>query len=240
MDTPAIIETSAAPAGGWCTGVVRELRHPNPDAVLLRLEVEGRTQHLPGQHYVFRLTAEDGYTASRSYSVASSPADPLLEFYVERLDDGEVSTYLADVAEPGDELELRGPIGGWFVWDGSAPAVGVAGGTGLVPLVSMLRHARDLGRPDLMSVVVSARTRADLPYAEDLSGQTVLLTREEHDGRAAARLAAPDLAPVLDRAPGATVYVCGSAGFAASAGDLLMDLGVPPHLVRVERFGPTG
>jgi ferredoxin-NADP reductase len=240
MDTPAITETGEAPSGGWCTGVVREVRHPNPDAVLLRLEVDGRTQHLPGQHYVFRLTAEDGYTASRSYSVASSPADPLLEFYVERLDDGEVSTHLADVVEPGDELELRGPIGGWFVWDGSAPAVGVAGGTGLVPLVAMLRHARDLGRPDLISVVVSARTRAELPYPDELGDQTVLLTREALDGRAAGRLAAADLAPVLDRSPGAAVYVCGSAGFAAAAGDLLMDLGVPAGLVRVERFGPTG
>ncbi len=156
-------EPTSAPTGGWCTAVVREVRHPNPDAVLLRLEVSGRTDHLPGQHYVFRLTAEDGYSASRSYSVASSPADPLLEFYVERLDDGEVSMYLADEVEPGDELELRGPIGGWFVWDGSRPAVGVAGGTGLVPLVAMLRHARDLGRPDLLSVVVSARTRGELP-----------------------------------------------------------------------------
>ena len=237
MDTTG---TSTAPSGGWCTGVVREVRHPNPAAVLLRLEVADRTDHLPGQHYVFRLTAEDGYSASRSYSVASSPADPLLEFYVERLDDGEVSPHLADVVEPGDELELRGPIGGWFVWDGSATAVGVAGGTGLVPLVAMLRHARDVGRPDLMSVVVSARTRAELPYPDELGDQTVLLTREAHDGRPAGRLAAVDLAPVLDRTPGAPVYVCGSAGFAASAGDLLMDLGVPAGLVRVERFGPTG
>ena len=240
MDPPTITATGEAPSGGWCTGVVREVRHPNPDAVLLRLEVDGRTQHLPGQHYVFRLTAEDGYTASRSYSVASSPADPLLEFYVERLDDGEVSTHLADVVEPGDELELRGPIGGWFVWDGSAPAVGVAGGTGLVPLVAMLRHARDLGRPELISVVVSARTRAELPYPDELGDQTVLLTREALDGRAAGRLSAADLAPVLDRSPGAAVYVCGSAGFAAAAGDLLMELGVPAGLVRVERFGPTG
>ena len=142
----------------WCIGVVREVRHPVADAVLLRLEVQGRTDHLPGQHYVFRLTAEDGYTASRSYSVASAPGDPLLEFYVERLDDGEVSTYLADVVEPGDELELRGPIGGWFVWEGERPAVGVAGGTGVVPLVAMLRHARDLGREDLVRLAVSART----------------------------------------------------------------------------------
>src|SRR4029079_10110972 len=103
----------------------------------------------------------------------------------------------AGVAEPGDELELGGPIGGWFVWDGSAPAVGVAGGTGLVPLVAMLRHARDLGRPDLIRVVVSARARAELPYPDELGDQTVLLTREARDGRAAGRLAAADLVPVL-------------------------------------------
>ena len=122
------------------------MQHPNPGAVLLRVEVAGPHDHLPGQHYVFRLTAEDGYSASRSYSVASAPQQDALEFYVERLDDGEVSPYLADVVEPGDELELRGPIGGWFVWDGERPAVGVAGGTGVVPLVAMLRHARHLGR----------------------------------------------------------------------------------------------
>ena len=229
-----------APKGAWCTGVVREVRHPTPDAVLLRLEVAGRTDHLPGQHYVFRLTAEDGYTASRSYSVASAPGDPLLEFYVERLDDGEVSTYLADVVEPGDELELRGPIGGWFVWEGDTPAVGVAGGTGVVPLVAMLRHARDLGREDLVRVLVSARSHAELPYAEELTGQALVLTREAYDGRAAGRVTAQDLAPLVEAAPGADVYVCGSAGFAEAASGLLLDLGVPAAAVRVERFGPTG
>jgi ferredoxin-NADP reductase len=229
-----------APSGGWCTAVVREVRHPRPDAVVLRLEVADRTDHLPGQHYVFRLTAEDGYTASRSYSVASAPADRLLEFFVERLDDGEVSTHLADVVEPGDELELRGPIGGWFVWDGTRPMVGVGGGTGLVPLVAMLRHARDLGRPDLVSVLASARTRAELPYGDELADQTVVLTRERQGDRRLGRLRAEDLEPLLDRAPGADVLVCGSAGFASTVGDLLMDLGVPASLVRVERFGPTG
>jgi ferredoxin-NADP reductase len=217
---------------------VREVRHPSPDAVLLRVEVAGRVHHLPGQHYVFRLTAEDGYTASRSYSVASAPGDPLLEFYVERLDDGEVSTYLADVVEPGDELELRGPIGGWFVWEGEQPAVGVAGGTGVVPLVSMLRHARALGRPDLVRVLVSARTRAVLPYADELVDQRVVLTREAYDGRPAGRLTRDDVAPLVHGA--ADVFVCGSAGFADAASNLLLDLGVPAADVRVERFGPTG
>ena len=108
----------------------------------------------------------------------------------------------------------------------------------MVPLVN---RPESVGYATLApTTVVSARTRAELPYANELGDQTVLLTREEHDGRAAGRLAAADLAPVLDRSPGAAVYVCGSAGFAASAGDLLMDLGVPADLVRVERFGPTG
>jgi ferredoxin-NADP reductase len=231
--------SEVAPSGGWCTGVVREVRHPVPDAVLLRLEVRGRTQHLPGQHYVFRLTADDGYTASRSYSVASSPADPMLEFYVERLDDGEVSTYLADVVEPGDELELRGPIGGWFVWEGDAAALGVAGGTGVVPLVSMLRHARDLGREDLLRLLVSARTLTELPYRDELAGHSLVLTREAYDGRPAGRVTPEDLRPLLGDGS-STAYVCGSAGFAETASGLLVGLGMPATAVRVERFGPTG
>jgi ferredoxin-NADP reductase len=228
-----------APAGGWCTGVVREVRRPREDAVVLRVEVTGRVDHLPGQHYVFRLTAEDGYSASRSYSLASSPADPLLEFYVERLDDGEVSTYLADVVEVGDDLELRGPIGGWFVWRADVPAVGVAGGSGVVPLVSMLRHARDVGREDLLRLLVSARTPEEVPYLDELAGHRLVTTRVEREGREAGRVAADDLRPLLDPEP-VTAFVCGSAGFAESASALLVDLGVPADVVRVERFGPTG
>ncbi len=230
-----------APSGGWCTGVVREVRHhPRPAAVQLRIEVPGRTDHLPGQHYVVRLTAEDGYTASRSYSLASAPSDPLLELFVERLDDGEVSVHLADVVEPGDELELRGPVGGWFVWDADVPALGVAGGTGVVPLVAMLRHARDRGREDLLRVLVSARTLTELPYADELAGQGILLTREAYGDRPAGHLTADDLAPLVTGRQPPRVYVCGSAGFAESAGGLLVDLGVHPSDVRVERFGPTG
>jgi len=228
--------------GRWCTGVVREVTHPDPRAVRLRIDVPDRVQHLPGQHYVFRLTAPDGYSASRSYSVASSPADPLLEFYVERLDDGEVSTYLADVVEPGDELQLRGPIGGWFVWEGDAPAVGVAGGTGVVPLIAMLRHARDVGREDLLRLLVSARTLDQVPYREELAGHRLLLTRADHDGRPAGRIEPADLRPLLGDAGSAhpTAYVCGSAGFAETTSQLLVDLGVPASAVRVERFGATG
>ena len=115
-----------APSGGWRTATVSGVRRPIQRSVELRLDVADRIDHLPGQHYVIRLTADDGYVAQRSYSVATPPSDPLLEFYIERLDDGEVSTFLADVVEPGDELDVRGPIGGWFVWDGETPALLVA------------------------------------------------------------------------------------------------------------------
>jgi ferredoxin-NADP reductase len=229
-----------APAGGRRRATVRSVEHPTPRAVVLRLEVPDRVDHLPGQHYVIRLTADDGYVAQRSYSVASPPSDPLLEFYIERLDDGEVSTFLADVVEVGDELDVRGPIGGWFVWDASGPAVGVAGGSGAVPLVAMLRHAREVGHADRLRLAVSARTWMDLPYGDELAAAGALLavTREAYRERPAGRLTAAEVAGLgLD---GATCFVCGSAPFAEAAGELLMAAGVPAERVRVERFGPSG
>ena len=173
---------------------------PLADAVRLRLDVADRVDHLPGQHYVVRLTAPDGYTAQRSYSVASAPGDPLVELFVERLADGEVSTHLADVVEPGDELEVRGPIGGWFVWAGTTPALLVAGGSGVVPFIAMLRTARALGRTDLLRIAVSARTRALLPYAGELadSGALLALSREPNGIRRAGRLTAEDLRARVD------------------------------------------
>jgi ferredoxin-NADP reductase len=229
-----------APRGGWRTATVSRVRRPLQRSVELRLDILDRIDHMAGQHYVVRLTAEDGYTAQRSYSIASSPSDPLVELFIERLDDGEVSTYLADVVEPGDELEVRGPIGGWFVWDGETPALLVAGGYGVVPFVAMIRHARELGRLDLLRVAVSSRTLAELPYAEELmdAGALVVLTREKHGIRPAGRLTAPDLLPLWE--PGQTGYVCGSASFAEAASQLLVGMGFPPPQVRVERFGPSG
>jgi ferredoxin-NADP reductase len=207
--------------------------------VELRLDVTDRVEHLPGQHYVIRLTAEDGYRAQRSYSVASAPDDPQVEFFVERLDDGEVSTYLADVVEPGDQLEVRGPIGGWFVWDGTTPALLVGGGSGVVPFLAMLRHARRLGRTDLLRVAVSSRTLVELPYAMELmdAGALIVLTREPYGNRAAARLMGHELMSLWE--PGGTAYVCGSASFAEAASQLLVEVGVPDHDIRVERFGPS-
>ena len=219
---------------------VAGLRRPIARSVELRLDVHDRIEHMAGQHYVVRLTADDGYTAQRSYSIASAPGDPLVELFIERLDDGEVSTFLADVVEPGDELEVRGPIGGWFVWDGAGPALLVGGGTGVVPLVAMIRHARHLGRLDLLRVAVSTRTLAELPYADELAaaGALIVTTREARGIRPAARLTAMDLLPLWEE--GQTAFVCGSTGFAEAASRLLVDLGIPPAAVRVEHFGPTG
>ncbi len=236
--------TEAPPAArlghGWRTARVVSVDHPTPAGARLRLAVADRLDHLPGQHYVVRLTAPDGYTAQRSYSIASPPGEPLVELFVERLEDGEVSGYLADVAEPGDEFELRGPIGGWFVWDGATPALLVGGGTGVVPLVAMLRTARDLGRTDLLRLAVAARTLAELPYADELTdaGALVALSREQRGIRPPGRLGGDELVPLWE--PGQTAYVCGSAGFAEAASQLLVGLGIPPADVRVERFGPSG
>ena len=231
--------TPSAPTGGWRTATVVAVRHPTPRSVELRLDVADRVEHLAGQHYVIRLTAEDGYRAQRSYSVASAPGDPQVEFFVERLDDGEVSTYLADVVEPGDRLEVRGPIGGWFVWDATTPALLVGGGSGVVPFLAMLRHARRLGRTDLLRIAVSSRTLLELPYAMELmdAGALIVLTREPHGNRAAARLMGGELMSLWE--PGRTAYVCGSASFAEAASQLLVEVGVPDHDIRVERFGPS-
>jgi len=230
----------AAPAGGWTTGTIIELEHPTDRLVRVRLHVDDRVDHLPGQHYVLRLRAPDGYTAQRSYSVASDPDDPLLELMVECLPGGEVSGFLHDVAEVGDVLEMRGPIGGWFVWEGDVPAVCVAGGSGVVPVVAMTRYARRLGLQERLQVVVVARSWAELPYAEELRryGAFVALTRENLGDRVAAPPYPSELEPLAAGAERA--YVCGSVGFASYATRLLEEAGVDPDVVRVEQFGETG
>jgi ferredoxin-NADP reductase len=189
------------------------------------------------------LTAPDGYTASRSYSIASAP-DGANEFEltVERLENGEVSTFLHDEVEVGDELEVRGPIGGWFVWDGDSSALLVGGGSGIVPVMAMLRLARRTHRSDLVHLVVSVRTPDDLYYADELAGPetTVVYTRSTPPGfaRPPARLRRDDIPQPIS--PGARAYICGSSGFADAASDVLLALGVPAERIRIERFGPTG
>jgi ferredoxin-NADP reductase len=235
-----VTDSSAAPAGGWTTGTIITLDHPTDRLVRLRFHVEDRVDHLPGQHYVVRLRAPDGYTAQRSYSVASDPDDPLLELMVECLPGGEVSGFLHDVAEAGDVLELRGPIGGWFVWEGDEPAVCVAGGSGVVPIVAMTRFARRLGLQDRLRVVVVARTWEELPYAEELRryGAFIALTRENLGDRVSAPPYVDELEPLV--AGTERAYICGSVGFASYATRLLTDAGVAADTIRVEQFGETG
>ncbi|MGY2703490.1 ferredoxin-NADP reductase [Nocardioides sp. HB32] len=230
----------SAPAGDWTTGTIIELDHPTDRLVRLRLHVDDRVDHLAGQHYVVRLRAPDGYTAQRSYSVASDPDDPLLELMVECLPGGEVSGFLHDAAEVGDVLELRGPIGGWFVWPGDVPAVCVAGGSGVVPVVAMTRVARRLGLQHLLKVVVVARTWEELPYAEELQryGAFVALTRQNLGDRVAAPPYPSEMEAYVAGAERA--YVCGSVGFASYATRLLEEAGVDTDAVRVEQFGETG
>jgi ferredoxin-NADP reductase len=192
---------------------------------------------------VIRLTAPDGYTAQRSYSVASPPdGSNAIDLTVERLIDGEVSGFLHDEVVIGDELEVRGPIGGFFVWKADTPALLVGGGSGVVPLAAMLRLARKQGKSDLVRLVASVRSPDELLYADELPGPetSIVYSRVAPPdyARGPGRITAEDLAPLI--APEQVAYVCGSAGFADAAGHLLVDLGVPVHQVRVERFGATG
>jgi ferredoxin-NADP reductase len=233
----------ARPPMRWQAATIVGIRDETARAKSFRLRLAQPSTHLAGQHYVVRLTAPDGYTASRSYSVASAPDDSTeFELTVERLDRGEVSTFLHDAVELGDELEVRGPIGGWFVWRGDSPAVLVAGGSGVVPLMAMLRLARAHGRSDLVRLVVSVRTPDDLYYSTELPGPetAVAYTRASPAlaVRPTGRLNVDDIASVL--LPDATAYVCGSAGFSDAATDLLVEAGEQAERIRVERFGPSG
>ena len=230
-------------ADPWQDARVVSIRRETATAKTFRFALARPSTHRAGQHYVLRLTAPDGYTVARSYSIASAPdGSPEFELTIERLADGEVSMFLHDVVEPGDELEVRGPIGGWFVWDGKTPAVLVGGGSGVVPLMAMLRLARATARSDLVRLVVSVRGPDDLYYRGEIEGPetTVVHTRVAPSGgdRPPGHLVADDLAPAL--LEGAVAYVCGSSGFADAASERLLEVGVPVERIRVERFGPTG
>ncbi len=235
--------TTDPPTGDpWQEASVTEIRPETPTAKTFRLTLSKPTPQLAGQYYVVRLTAPDGYTASRSYSVASAPNDSgEIELTVERLEGGEVSEFLHDEVVVGDELEVRGPIGLWFVWEAETPAILVGGGSGVVPLMAMLRLARRSGRSDLLRMAVSVRTPDDLYYARELPGPetTIAYTRAVPPSsvRPASRLSEQDLAPLL--LPDATAFVCGSPAFADFASGLLLGLGQPVDGIRVERFGPT-
>jgi ferredoxin-NADP reductase len=236
------------PGTEWRRAEVREIVHETPQAATLALEVAGWNGHRAGQHVDVRLTAEDGYRAQRSYSIASAPGDGL-RITVERLDDGEVSPWMVDAARPGDRFEVRGPFGGWFVWDASqgGPLLLIAGGSGLVPLMSMLRHRRRAHSQAEACVLVSARDPDDVLYAEELTtlgAQFVFTyTRRAPAGwtgytRRVDREMLAEVGPAPEH--GARVYVCGPTGFVESVADDLVALGHDPANIRTERFGATG
>ena len=240
----------------WRTVTVRELIRETAHACTIVFDVPGWPGHRAGQHVDVRLTAEDGYQAERSYSIASAPEDPQLALTIERIDDGEVSPYLADELQPGDELELRGPIGGPFTWDAAqgGPLLLLAGGSGLVPLMAMLRHHEAAASDAEARLLVSSRTREDLLFRDELARQAqrpgvtveVTLTRAQPDGwdGHAGRIDAPMLTALgwagPDAAAAPHAYVCGPTPFVEHAADLLVALGHDPAAVRTERFGPTG
>jgi ferredoxin-NADP reductase len=198
--------------------------------------------NLAGQHCVIRLTAADGYTAVRSYSIASPPQDsPEIELTIELLVGGEVSEFLHQEVVVGDILEVRGPIGGWFIWRGDLPAVLIGGGSGVVPLMGMLRLARRNGNADLLRLLVSVRKPDDLYYPDELPGpQTTVIYTEQSpasSSRSTGLINADDI-PVLP-SPG-LVYICGSERFAEAAADLVIGSGVAANRLRIEKFGPSG
>jgi ferredoxin-NADP reductase len=238
----------------WLVATIKETRDETATARTLSLDVPGWPGHQPGQHVTVKLTAEDGYSAQRDYSIASAPEAGRLEISVQRLDDGEVSPYLAGVAQTGDQFELRGPIGGWFTWpaDDPRPLLLLAGGSGVVPLMSMIRTHAQVKSKAPVRLIYSARTPDDVIYADELSERvrvapltvTYAYTRwwpgdppaGAHSGRINADVIAqagfpPEWNPL--------VFVCGPSGFVEAASALLTAAGHPPFTIKTERFGPT-
>jgi ferredoxin-NADP reductase len=231
----------------WRPATVREVIRETPSASTLVLDVDGWPGHRAGQHVDIRLTAEDGYRAQRSYSLASAPEDSVPVITVERLDDGEVSPYLVDEARAGDVLEIRGPVGGWFVWDASqgGPLWLIGGGSGVVPLRSMLRHHDRAGSDVPARLLLSARTEDDVLYRAELPtfDVTYTYTRAAPEGWTGyARRVDRAMLAEAGFAPGERprIYVCGPTGFVEGVAGDLIALGHDPARVRTERFGATG
>ena len=235
----------------WLAAEVAGTKWETPRVRTLELNVPGWADHLAGQHLDVRLTAEDGYQTQRSYSIASAPGETLA-LTVERLDDGEVSPYLVDEAREGDGFEVRGPIGGYFVWEPDDPArvLLVGGGSGVVPLMAMARSRARVGATAPMRLLYSSRSLEDVIYRDELEelpgdGFEVVqtLTREQPAGwtgysrRIDSELLAEVAWPAEDEPK---VFVCGSTRFVDAAADGLVGLGYDPRWIRTERFGATG
>jgi ferredoxin-NADP reductase len=236
----------------WQLADVVELHGETARVRSIRLRTRDWSGHLAGQHVDVRLTAEDGYQAERSYSIASAPEEELLTLTVERLDDGEVSPYLVDELRVGDQLELRGPIGGYFVWQAAlgGPLLLLAGGSGIAPLRAIVRHHAAVGSTLPVRLLYSSRSFDEVIYRDELAGVSdpavevsFTLTRawpadwRGRRGRIDDRMLS-ELAWPPDERP--LVYVCGPNGFVEQAASGLVRLGHDPQRIRTERFGPTG
>jgi ferredoxin-NADP reductase len=237
----------------WRAARLAERRPETATASTLVLEVPGWPGHEAGQHVDVRLTADDGYQAARSYSLAAPPDGEHIEITVQEVPDGEVSTYLADDARSGDLMEVRGPVGGWFVWtpEDGGPVLLVAGGSGVVPLMAMIR-TRDGISPAPFRLIYSVRSPEDRIFDHELRRRAIedgeldvrfiyTRTAPDDEARPVGRITADDLVS-LGWAPESKprVYVCGPTGFVESVSDLLVGLGHDPGKIKTERFGPTG
>jgi ferredoxin-NADP reductase len=249
----------------WLVATVKETKDETATARTLTLDVPGWPGHVAGQHVTVKLTAEDGYSTQRDYSVASAStansaiasaqAAGRLEITVQRLADGEVSPYLTGTAEPGDQFEVRGPIGGWFAWPGDdpRPLLLLAGGSGIVPLMSMIRTHDQLKSQVPVRLIYSARTPADVIYADELSERVgvspltvtnVYTRRWDGDPPPGSRTGRIDASVIAEAGfpPewNPLIFVCGPSGFVEAASKLLTAAGHPPFTIKTERFGPSG
>jgi ferredoxin-NADP reductase len=236
----------------WQAATVLEVADETPHVKTIAFDVEGWLGHRAGQHVDVRLTAEDGYQVERSYSIASAPDGTRVELTVERIDDGEVSPYLTDELMRGDRIELRGPIGGYFVWEPAqgGPALLVAGGSGVVPLMAIVRQRAATGSDAEMRLLFSARSWDDVIYRDELErhdgdGLSVVytLTRSQPAGwsgyaRRVDRAMLEEVGPGPGERP--QVYVCGPTPFVEAVSSELVQLGHEPTRIRTERFGPMG
>ncbi|MGW0629274.1 ferredoxin reductase [Streptomyces sp. NPDC002758] len=238
---PGRIAVGDQTASTWQPATLTEIRRETRHAATFRFAVPAWAGHLPGQHLMLRLTAEDGYTAQRHYSIASAPdASGHIELTLDHVEGGEVSGWFHTEARPGDTVEVRGPLSGFFAWPGDRPALLVGAGSGVVPLMSMIRHHRAQGLTVPLRMLVSARAPEELIYARELGAETTaVFTRSAPEGVPVGRMAAAHVAPLLAAQPpgGWEAYVCGSNGFAEHASRLLVEAGQPVDRIRIERFG---
>jgi len=239
----------------WQIASVKDIKSETAEVKSFTLTLPAWMRHRAGQHYDIRLTAEDGYQAQRSYSIASEPErEGEIDLTVERINDGEVSTYMHDVLIPGDRLEVRGPIGGYFVWEAtmSEPLLLIAGGSGVVPLMSMIRHRAAAGARNPTSLLYSSRGLEDIIYYNELEklravnhGLQVFhtLTRSQPSGwKGYARRIDAEILKEVAQPLGRSVqvFICGPTLLVESVSNTLVKIGINSNQIRTERFGPTG